>query len=126
MSKWTRFMDMRSGGGTKEPPYEFIFIEADEEQAKVIFYNRFGHNPERVTCTCCGEDYSISSSDSLDDLTAYDRNCQWKGNGYIEAPRSGQKLWTLEEYLARYDVLVIRDGGIKPKEREGAVPAYDQ
>ena len=25
---WTRFMDMHSGGGMKEPPYEYIFIEA--------------------------------------------------------------------------------------------------
>lgn len=74
---WTRFMDMHSGGGTKEKPHEFIYIEALEEEAKVIFYNRFGHNPERVTCTCCGEDYSISSEKTLRELTAYDRNCEY-------------------------------------------------
>jgi len=68
-------MDMHSGGGQKEE-WPFIIIEAPEDEARVIFYNRFGHNPERVTCTCCGEDYSISEEDSLEQATAYDRNCE--------------------------------------------------
>lgn len=72
---YTRFMDMHSGGGLKEEPYDKIFIEAPEEEAKVVFYNRFGHNPERVTCTCCGEDYSMTEGESLAELSAYDRNC---------------------------------------------------
>lgn len=72
---WTQFLDMHSGGGTKEPPYDKIYIEADEDEAKVIFYNRFGHNPERVTCTCCGEDYLISTNKSLAQLTGHHRNC---------------------------------------------------
>lgn len=71
---YTRFMDMHSGGGLKEPPYARIYIEAPENEAKIIFYNRFGHNPERVTCTCCGEDYSITEEDSLVEASAYDRN----------------------------------------------------
>jgi hypothetical protein len=74
---YTRFMDMHSGGGTKEAPYDKIFIEAPEEEAKVIFYNRFGHSPDRVTCTCCGEDYSITEGESLAELSAYDRNCAY-------------------------------------------------
>lgn len=53
---WTRFYDMHSGGDTKED-YQIILIEAKEELAKLIFYNRFGHNPDRVSCTCCGSDY---------------------------------------------------------------------
>lgn len=78
---WTQFMDMHSGGGSKEP-YEYIYIEAPEEEARVIFYNRFGHNPERVSCTCCGDDYSISSEKSLLRLTGYERNCD-----SLETPR---------------------------------------
>lgn len=74
---WTQFWDMHSGGGTKEAPYEKIYIEAPEKEAKVIFYNRFGHNPERVTCTCCGDDYSISEEETLEQLTAYHRNCDY-------------------------------------------------
>lgn len=73
---WTRFMDMHSGGGLKEYPYEYIYIEAPEDEAKIIFYNRFGHNPGRVTCTCCGEDYSVSEEELLEQATAFERNCE--------------------------------------------------
>ena len=80
MSKWTHFWDMHSGGGTKEEPYEHIYIEAPEKEAIVIFYNRFGHNPNRVTCTCCGSDYSISEGNDLRTLTAFHRNCRCLAN----------------------------------------------
>lgn len=73
---WTRFMDMNSGGGQKEE-WPYIIIEAPQEEAKQIFYKRFGHNPERVTCTCCGGDYSINEDESLEQITAYDRNCDF-------------------------------------------------
>jgi len=72
---WTQFWDMHSGGGQKEK-WAYIYIEAKEDEAKIIFYNRFGHNPERVTCTCCGDDYSISSKGDLAQLTGFHRNCR--------------------------------------------------
>lgn len=80
---WTQFMDMHSGGGTKEEPYQHIYIEAPEDEAKTIFYNRFGHSPDRVTCTCCGSDYSVSESPTLRQATAYERNCR-----ALETPRN--------------------------------------
>lgn len=149
MSTWTRFMDMHSGGGTKEPPWEYIYIEAPECEARTIFYNRFGHNPERVTCTCCGGDYSISSGE-LAALTAYDRGCDyvyidaagnehgedyWQSttreqrhalNGrYVE--RQSREPWakkfaTLDEYRQRDDVLFLPASDIKPEWRDGEVP----
>ena len=147
---WTRFMDMHSGGGTKEPPYQYILIEAPEEEAKVIFYNRFRHNPERVTCTCCGDDYSIGEHATLDDATGFDRGCDFAhfrpdgtecaeseawvpGKGmtpgytqhYAERPAKKyafREYTTLEDYLKNPDVLVIREADIKPKERSGEVP----
>lgn len=61
--KATKFEDMHSGGGAKEK-WETIVIEAPQTEAEVIFQNRFGHNPNRVTCTCCGSDYSIQEYDS--------------------------------------------------------------
>lgn len=64
---FTQFFDMHSGGGTKVEPYEVIVIEAPEVEAISIFYSRFGRNPHRVTCTCCGEDYAVSEHESLDD-----------------------------------------------------------
>lgn len=97
---------MHSGGGCKEEPYEKIYIEAPEEEAKIIFYNRFGHNPERVTCACCGDDYSIGEHDSLAIATGYDRNCE---SGYVNA--QGEE-----------DVLVIRASEIAPEQRVGKVP----
>lgn len=84
---WTRFMDMLSGGVGKEK-WDYIYIEAAEDEAKVIFYNRFGHNPDRVSCTCCGNDYSISSERTLQRLTACDRNCR-----NLEPPRGKNGLY---------------------------------
>ena len=123
--KWTQFWDMHSGGGTKEPPYNKIYIEAPEEEAKVIFYNMFGHNPERVTCTCCGEDYSINESDSLKEASAFHRDCKWddKTSGYIEQPNDyAEVIKTVKEYENQSDVLVIYDKNIKNDERSGDVP----
>lgn len=74
---WTLFWDMHSGGGAKEKNYDKIYIEAPEDEAIVVFYNMFGHNPNRVSCTCCGEDYSISESETLEQASAYHRNCEW-------------------------------------------------
>ncbi len=129
-TKWTQFWDMHSGGGTKEAPYDKIYIEASEDEAIRIFYNRFGHNPQRVTCTCCGEDYSISESDSLAQATGYHRNCDWpKGEeGYTEEARTSEysdHVWkhiTLEDYLKKETVLVIYADDIEPEERKGDVP----
>jgi hypothetical protein len=145
---WTTFWDMHSGGDQKEK-WGMIFIEAPEEEAKIIFYNRFGHNPERVTCTCCGEDYSISENDSLEQATAFHRGCRYayfkdgkeismsegwqpgKGTlpgvwaGYIEesdSKPSFHEYKTLEEYLKSGNALAIYEKDILPKERIGNVP----
>lgn len=72
---WTQFWDMHSGGSQKLD-WAQIFIEAPANEAKTIFYNRFGRNPERVTCTCCGGDYSISEDESLSQITGFHRNCR--------------------------------------------------
>jgi hypothetical protein len=118
---WTRFMDMHSGGSCKQKPYEYIYIEAPEAEAKVIFYNRFGHNPERVTCTCCGDDYSIEDYDTLERATAYDRGCQ-HGRGNDEGYNLASAKVSVDDYVARPDVLVVPEADIKPQERTGEVP----
>lgn len=151
MIVWTQFHDMHSGGGTKLPPYERIYIEASEEEAKVIFWKRFERNPQRVTCTCCGEDYSISSHESLAQLTAFDRGCRCvetkrdPATGlylnddpnvrYLEEgeePPAGYGISrmsafrgayrTLEEYAKDPTVLIIHASEIKPREGRGSVP----
>lgn len=94
---WTHFWDMHSGGDQKLD-WAHIFIEAPEDEAKVIFYNRFHRNPERVTCTCCGEDYAISESPTLEEAASYVRK---HGLG---------------------PELVIKAEEIEPSERVGEVP----
>ena len=79
---WTEFNDMHSGGGIKVDGYDRIYIQAPIDVAKTIFYNRFGHNPERVTCSCCGPDYSINEYPSLKQATGYPRNCR-----HLKTPR---------------------------------------
>lgn len=125
-SKWTQFMDMNSGGGKKEK-WAYIYIEAPEDEAETIFYNRFGHNPHRVSCTCCGSDYAITESDSLEKATAYERNCRYDGDkkDYVEEPDtrySYKKYMTLAEYKGKADALFIYAKDIKPEERKGKVP----
>lgn len=119
---WTRFMDMHSGGGSKED-HEYIYIEAPESEARVIFYNRFGHNADRVSCTCCGSDYSVTDGADLARLTAFDRGCDFDGKAYVERPSKYHETVTpLDQYLAQDDVLVIRAKDIKDDERVGEVP----
>lgn len=124
---WTQFWDMHSGGHQKLK-WAMIYIEAPEEEAEVIFQNRFGRNPHRVTCTCCGEDYHVDSEEDLAQSTAYHRGCQFKvdkrmegGGKYIEEPRADglEKYQTLDEYKKDPNVLFIYAADIKPEERKG-------
>ena len=113
---WTEFWDMHSGGSNKVKPYECIYIEAPFDEAKIIFQNRFGRNPRRVTCTCCGPDYEIQEYDTLEHATAYHRNCRWDRNlnEYVE---EGEKYIPLEKYVQHEDVLIIRSEEIQSSEK---------
>lgn len=102
---WTRFFDMYSGGDRKEA-VELIYIEAAEDAARSVFYSRFGHNPDRVTCTCCGADYSITEYPSLAEATAYQRQQR-----------------TLDEYRRDPNAVFIEAADIAPAELREAVPA---
>jgi len=126
---WTQFMDMHSGGGTKEAPYEYIYIEAPRDEAEVIFYNRFGHSPSRVTCTCCGEDYSVTQSKTLEEATGYERGCLFSKdkdvNTWVDIPDSGyrgQRYMPLGVYKELPSVLIIEAKDIKDSEKTGDIP----
>lgn len=125
---WTQFHDMYSGGERKEK-FSQCFIEAPIAEAEVIFYNRFGHNPRRVTCTCCGKDYSISEEGrTLTQITGFERGCKWDGTQkrYVDSPEKGafswQKFMKLADYKKRDDVCIIPKADIKKAERVGEVP----
>ncbi len=122
---WTRFMDMHSGGGLKEK-WQYIYIEAPQEEAEVIFYNRFGHAPSRVTCTCCGNDYVVNEAKSLEQISASERGCKWdqRKKRYVE--ESGGESWskyrTIRQWLRTGQATIIRAKSIKAQERVGEVP----
>lgn len=146
---WTLFWDMHSGGGQKLK-WPKIYIEAPQAEAEIIFYKRFKRNPNRVTCTCCGPDYSISESPTLEDASGFHRGCEYvyfrpdgtecpesegwvMGKGtpkgytsmYVERPSTKYSMntyMTIEEYVASGQAHVIRAKSIKPKERKGTLP----
>lgn len=123
---WTQFWDMHSGGGLKQAPYHYLYIEAkDEEEATLIFYNRFGHNPNDTACPTCGSNYSINTEEDLAQLTGYHRGCRHMNGVYVEEAEPGRR-WqgyqTLDEYFQRSDVLILRAEDVRPEEREGYLP----
>lgn len=124
---WTRFMDMHSGGGQKEK-FSFCFIEAPEDEARVIFYNRFGHSPDRVSCTCCGEDYSADGAETLAEASGYDRGCKYdvKKKRYVEEPDLKAMSWnpymTLTKFRKRKDICIIPKRQIRKADRQGECP----
>jgi hypothetical protein len=90
---WTHFWDMHSGGKIKTA-WAHIYIEAPIEQARGIFYQMFGRNPDYISCSCCGSDFSVSESDTIDQATEYQR-------GYRH-PRM-----SVEEYVVQPEVKVV-------------------
>jgi hypothetical protein len=122
---WTQFWDMHSGGGTKESPFAEIYIQAPEAEATIIFYNIFGHNPERVTCTCCGPDYSTSESQDLAKSSGHHRNCRFDRElgEYVDEAEPGRATFIpLAEYIRRPDVLAIFSKDINADWRTGTAP----
>lgn len=106
---WASFMDMHSGGGCKTD-YEYIYIEAKSlRHAAEEFEDRFDRDPYNVTCGCCGEDYSIGEYKSLEQATAYQRNCAYddKVRLYLEKQGRYGTYQTLEDYRKKKDVLII-------------------
>jgi len=124
---WTHFFDMHSGGGQKEE-WEHIYIQAPEDEAVIIFQNLFGHNPWRVSCSCCGSDYILTESNDLAQLTAYYRECRFsrltgeyieEPNVYEYSPAVKVNYRTLGQYLNDPDAVFIPHEDIYPEDREG-------
>ena len=93
---WYRYMDMHSGGGQKSQ-WDYVYVEAESRRvADARFTGAIGREPGHVTCRCCGPDYSVSEDETLEEATSYDRGCPYKAHV------------TLEAYIARSDVLVLR------------------
>lgn len=77
----TRFMDMHSGGHLKTP-YTHIYIDEPLGEAVRTFRDLFRHDPDNITCKCCGKDFFYEEYSSLEEATAHDRECLWSGKKY--------------------------------------------
>jgi hypothetical protein len=103
--KITRFMDMHSGGKLKTP-FTHIYVDAPLEKALEIFKDTFKRDPDNVTCKCCGEDFVYEEHSSLEEASAYDRECKWLGKKYD----LGKAELSLEEYFSGNNkVIFIRE-----------------
>ena len=109
---WTQFHDMHSGGEQKLD-WARIYIEAPESEAALIFQNAFDRNPHRVTCTCCGADYSLSESVSLAQASGYERGCRT-----IKTPR-------LPDGRYNNDNKVLRERGHYLEDGESPPPGFE-
>lgn len=69
---WTTFWDLRSGG-SKKTIYDYIYIEAEKHAAVNAFTNIFGVNPYSVSCSCCGQDFSVGEAPTLEDASRLER-----------------------------------------------------
>jgi hypothetical protein len=134
---WTHFFDMSSGGREKEV-WKHIYVELPEPEARRWFFNRFGHSADRVTCTCCGEDYSVTESEDLLQATGYERGLRFATSKkdpdrYLEPGeevpegydlhRDSRALGqTMEIFRTRDDVLIVSRSEVDPSELEGDVP----
>ena len=109
-STWTVLSPMSGKFHTR-----IYIIEANTDLATRVYAARnSGRHPEKVSCDCgCGADYSMDEvCGTLSEATAWLRYCDWRGHRYVE----GRKLqspdkWqyhTLEQFLARQDVTLIR------------------
>ena len=91
---WTHFFDMHSGGMAKLGDYDHVYIQLPEEKAIEFFYDKFGLQPDNVTCDCCGRDYSVTEGHTLEGLSSSFR--KW-----------GRCDGTLEDHMRHRGVLVI-------------------
>lgn len=95
--KWTLFWDMHSSGTTKVPPFNKIYIQAPKDIAERVFQAKFGRNPHRITCSCCGADYDVEDYATLEEASAYHRNCPWaapnKPKDFASRSMQEQAVW---------------------------------
>jgi hypothetical protein len=108
---WTEFWDMHSGGSLKTP-FHYIYIEAPMEKAIVVFQNVFKISPLETACECCGRNFAIDGSPSMEEATKFHR----KGRSVLQS---------LEDFEKSSDVKIIREKDLKPEDFEGEIWEVD-
>lgn len=93
---WTQFWDMHSGGKQKLQ-WAQIFVELPQDEAVAWFESRFGRSPDHVTCSCCGADYSVNESPTVEEATAYHRGCAFIYPRGYPLDYAGRLAWKGQE-----------------------------
>lgn len=108
---WTIFEDAYADGKLKFKDYEWIIVEGSEETALPLFMKMTKVDPKRVTCTCCGQHFSIREYDSVFQATGFQRSCQYDKElkSYVEQEDDFviAHYKTLETFLEEDNVLII-------------------
>ena len=108
-------------------------IEGDFDTAVRVYAARNGNrHPQKTSCDCgCGADYFVDEMfGTLATVTAPSRNCKvvWRQGVevFVEGKaRSNASDWdyqTIEQFIARPDVIVIAKSEISDAERQHPVP----
>lgn len=103
--KFTRFLDMHSGGFLKTS-YSHIYIDEPLGEAIKTFKEILKHDPDNITCDCCGTDFVYEEYESLDEATAYDRGCEWNIDKY---DLTTAKISIDNFFREKNNVLLIKD-----------------
>lgn len=98
-------MDMHSGGYLKTP-YTHIYIDEPLGEAVQTFKNLFKRDPDNITCTCCGEDFVYEEYSSIEEATAYDRECGWSAKKY---DLKTAKISVDEYFSGKNKVLLVKN-----------------
>ena len=101
---FTEFWDMHSGGGLKTD-YHYWYVEAAEPLARQVFTQITGRDPDNVTCHCCGQDYSVTEYETLEEATEFHR----RNSPYTRTP-DGDWVYdtmSLAEYLLGDEAKVV-------------------
>lgn len=143
---WTRFVDMHSGGGNKlardtqgnivaDHRYrpdkalqaiEHFFIETTEKEAVAYFYNKYGRNPDCVTCTCCGSDYSFAEYPTLAKASNFERGARYGTDEDLpdDSKYAYKKYTPLQQWLDNLPatIHIVRAEDIRPQDTVGEPP----
>lgn len=104
---WTKFTDMQTGGHRKTG-YKYIFIDGDSAVDR--FETEFGRDPYEESCECCDADFAVSTFDTLEQATAYARDCRYDYEREIwvdEPADEADAVEPLDEFVNRAEVRVI-------------------
>lgn len=116
---WTLFSDAYAEGFLKFKHYEFIIVEGKVEEALSMFIDMTNVDPKKVTCTCCGQHYSIREYDSVFQATAFERGCRYDNSlqCYVEEVSDFpiMEYATVENFINQDNVLVIFADGSSNK-----------